>query len=791
MQLNNFFKKALIVFVGLSAQLANANLQNFTIRPEKEFSSPRWVYDVNPTPGTKDLSGAYAGLVRARQFQLKGQNAACAQELRRLSSKFKVVQAWMSTVELECAIEEAKVKDSTAPLSAALVGIEKDLSRLFVGAHANRARNAWIQARLILLEKDIKSNRLRAWESAEKLQKVIGQLEKKDRAQLYRFMGELAFVQQRWEASRDFFNRSLRESDNEEIRGRLKAVESVLPKKVKDAAATEPKADQVTNPSLEASADELELVQKTTVALGTGELVAAVESAMKLIRQFSGGVRAKWATERVLESYLSLIDKTEPKFQPVRESILSEMMKADSERLTEWARVMYNRAQYTDSLALSERAISNSEAGVVNARMYELAADSARNLEKYNVARKYYQVLIQNYGGTTSAREALLRSALIDYRQGEYIGTVTQLERLLVLPQAENYEVVARYWLWRALQKLKSDQAQVAADLLIERYPFSYYGLRAQIEKNNGVLEKAPGKEELQMNVWMTATEKENLERVKTLLSAGWLEEAQAEIKSWPDPVKPRDKATLALIHAAAFGYGSAVRLANEAWDDDASLRKEPLFSVAFPTEFKNEIQKQASLRKVEPKLISALIKQESAYQVRAVSSSNAYGLMQMIGPTAREVAADLKIKDIEIPKDLFIPATNIRMGTYYITQLLQRNSGHVPLALASYNAGPTRVDRWVKARPSLQKLATIRTENPDDELWFDEIPWAETSFYVKAILRNMLLYQLFENGKVSVTFPVWSENAIKGVPRMPASKNFPKNTPEQNARLKSSKSNN
>ena len=763
MKLNKILSSA--VLLSFFSQSAFANLQSYQLKPETDFISPRWVYD-SKSPSTK--SAKVSDLIRAREFQLKGQNAACAQELRKAYPRYKQIQPWIITFELECALEEAKSKSNVAPLVSTLLNFEKDMSRLFIGAQAQRAKSAWVSARLRLIESDIKTNRSRAWESAGKLQKLSVQLEKKDRAQLYRLMGELAFVQQRWDASKEFFTRSMNDGESEEVRLRLKAVESIAPKKTKEAEAVKP--EKVTNAALEVSADELDLVQKVTVALGAGELLSAVEVAMKLIRQYPGGVRAKWAAERVLEAYLSLVDKSDIKFIPVRENIVAEMAKADSERLTEWARVIYNRAQYADSLKLAERAISNAERGIPNSRMYELAADSALNLERYLEAKKYYQVLISEYGGTTSAREALLRSALIDYRRAQYIGTTTQLERLLVLPQAENYEVIARYWLWRAQQKLKSEQADATADILISKYPFSYYGLRAQLERNGGILEKITGKEKLETTLWLTATERENYERVRLLLSAGWLDEAQAELKLWPDPIRPREKATLSLVYAAAFGYGSAVRLANEAWDEDPSLRKDPLFNVSFPTEFKSDIQLQSTARKVDPKLVAALIKQESAYQVKAVSTSSAYGLMQMIPPTAREIAAELKIKDLDIPEDMFVPATNIRMGTYYLAQMIQKYNGFVPLGLAAYNAGPTRLDRFIRSRPSLQKLSQSRSGDPDEELWVDELPWSETSFYVKAILRNYLLYQLFENNRIQVSFPAWNEGAVKPSPRAPAS---------------------
>lgn len=786
MKLNKILNLVLVSL--MIAQPAFANLQSYTLKPQVDFVSPKWVYD---SKATSRKSPKVADLIRARELAMKGQSAACVQELRKAYPKYKQIQPWIATVELECALDESKNKSSIANLYPSVLNMEKDLTRMFTGAQAPRAKTAWVQSRLAMLQGDLKTNRVRAWESANKLQRMAYQLEKKDRAQLYRSMGELAFVQQRWEAARDYFTRSLRDADNDELRSRIKAVDSIVNKKSKDEEEAQTKPETVVNASLEATADELELVTKITAALASGEIIPAVETSVKLMRNFPGGVRAKWASDRIIEAYLSMADKSDAKFVVVRQNIVDEMLHADSEHMTEWARVMYNRAQYGDCLKLAQRSIANAEKGIPNARMYELAADSASNQENYSEAKKYYQILITEYGGTASARQALLKSALVDYRKKEYIGAATQLERLLVLPQADNFEVVARYWLWRSQQKLKSDQAQATADILIQKYPFSYYGLRAQIEKNGGTLEKPQGKENLDTTFWLTATEKENFERVRILLSAGWLEEAQAELKLWPDPIRPREKAALSMVYAAAYGYASAVRLANEAWDEDSTLRKDPMLSVAFPNEFQTDIQSQAAARKVDPRLIQSLIKQESAYQVKAVSSSSAYGLMQMIPPTARDVANELKIKDLEIPNDLFVPATSIKMGTYYLGQLLTKYNGYVPLALASYNAGPARIDRFLKSRASLEKLSQSRSGDPDDELWVDELPWSETSYYVKAILRNYLLYQLFDSGKVQVNFPVWNDGAIKSVAQTAKNSEAPPQNSKQTSGPKSSKSNN
>jgi soluble lytic murein transglycosylase len=223
-----------------------------------------------------------------------------------------------------------------------------------------------------------------------------------------------------------------------------------------------------------------------------------------------------------------------------------------------------------------------------------------------------------------------------------------------------------------------------------------------------------------------------------------------------PAPVRAEDKAVRALAWSAAAGFVKASKLANEAWDEKPELRRSPFVEAAFPHEFVHLIQAQAENRKLDSALVKALIKQESGYHVKAVSSSNALGLMQMIPPTAKEIAGDLKLGQLQLPDALFEPARNIQMGTYYLSRMVSKYQGYVPLALAAYNAGPGRMDRWIRARPSLKDLTSIRTSSADDELWIDEIPYWETSFYVKAILRNQLLYKLLASGRVEVPNPVW-----------------------------------
>jgi soluble lytic murein transglycosylase len=118
---------------------------------------------------------------------------------------------------------------------------------------------------------------------------------------------------------------------------------------------------------------------------------------------------------------------------------------------------------------------------------------------------------------------------------------------------------------------------------------------------------------------------------------------------------------------------------------------------------------------------------------------------MQLIGPTAQEVATELGLRGISIPEDVFVPENNIQMGTYYIAKMIKQFNGHVPLGLAAYNAGPHRLKSFIDGRKEVSAQMQKFSSDPLDEMWFDELPWYETSFYVKAILRNAIMYQLLD----------------------------------------------
>lgn len=129
--------------------------------------------------------------------------------------------------------------------------------------------------------------------------------------------------------------------------------------------------------------------------------------------------------------------------------------------------------------------------------------------------------------------------------------------------------------------------------------------------------------------------------------------------------------------------------------------------------------------------LVERVIQQESAGRVDAVSPKGARGLMQLMPDTARDMAAELGLAfdEARLTSDA---EYNKRLGSAYLDKLLQRYDGHQALALAAYNAGPGRVDEWLKVNgdPRNGEIAT--------GAWIERIPFQETRDYTRRILGDV-----------------------------------------------------
>lgn len=149
-----------------------------------------------------------------------------------------------------------------------------------------------------------------------------------------------------------------------------------------------------------------------------------------------------------------------------------------------------------------------------------------------------------------------------------------------------------------------------------------------------------------------------------------------------------------------------------------------------YPSAYLPIIEKYSDNFITEP-IVLGLIRQESLFHEKAKSAANAHGLMQLLIPTAETMSSTLEESERE---SLYNPDANIRYGVTYL-HYLQKNVGScIPYILASYNAGPHNVKKW---------LPSEADSDIDLALWIETIPFYETRGYVKNVLSNAVIYHI------------------------------------------------
>jgi soluble lytic murein transglycosylase len=138
----------------------------------------------------------------------------------------------------------------------------------------------------------------------------------------------------------------------------------------------------------------------------------------------------------------------------------------------------------------------------------------------------------------------------------------------------------------------------------------------------------------------------------------------------------------------------------------------------------------------VEPPLVLAIARQESGFDVSAVSRADARGIMQLRPETARGVARALGLP-FSAGRLTSDAAYNLALGQAFLGRLLDRFGGSYVLAAAAYNAGPARVSQW------LDTIGDPRGGGVDPVDWIEGIPYAETRNYVERVLENLQVYRL------------------------------------------------
>jgi soluble lytic murein transglycosylase len=137
----------------------------------------------------------------------------------------------------------------------------------------------------------------------------------------------------------------------------------------------------------------------------------------------------------------------------------------------------------------------------------------------------------------------------------------------------------------------------------------------------------------------------------------------------------------------------------------------------------------------VEPAMVYAIARQESAFNPRALSSAGARGLMQLMPATAKRAAERFRV-GFDVKRLIEDPAYNAKLGSAHLGELMEDWRGSHVLAFASYNAGGGNVMKWIKS------YGDPRKPHVDMVDWIERIPFYETRNYVQRVLENLNVYR-------------------------------------------------
>jgi soluble lytic murein transglycosylase len=149
------------------------------------------------------------------------------------------------------------------------------------------------------------------------------------------------------------------------------------------------------------------------------------------------------------------------------------------------------------------------------------------------------------------------------------------------------------------------------------------------------------------------------------------------------------------------------------------------------------------------PDVVLSITRQESSFEPNVVSPSGAEGLMQLMPGTARETAAKTGLAT-PAAAEFADPATNLALGSAYITMLMNRFGDCLPLAIAAYNGGPRNVENWLAANGDPRLPGTNIID------WIEEIPFTQTRNYVQRVTEGIVVYRALRTGQARDPITRW-----------------------------------
>ncbi|MBH8578401.1 transglycosylase SLT domain-containing protein [Nostocaceae cyanobacterium CENA369] len=411
-------------------------------------------------------------------------------------------------------------------------------------------------------------------------------------------------------------------------------------------------------------------------------------------------------------------------------------------RLAEMAKTPKDGLPYFD-LVINKFPDQASQALAAKAKIQEGLKDGT--------AKQTWELLITKYGTSDEAAEYRWKVAQDKAKAKDYVGAWEWAQPITTNNPNSILAPRAGFWVGKWANALgKQQEAKTALEYVISQFPYSYYAWRAAILLG---LDVGNFKTLRQMNP-------EIVPRLRPIPTAGsetfkelyllgqdrdaWLQ-WETEFKNKQQPTVA-EQFTEGLVRLAKGENLSGIDIISKLEDREipqeqaqyqALSKQITYWQARYPFPYLPEIEKWSQQRQLNPLLVTALIRQESRFEAKIKSVVGATGLMQVMPDTAKWIAPQIKLDSKTI--NLENPDQNIMLGTWYLDHTHQQYGNNSLLAIASYNAGPGNVSKW---------LQTLSTEDPDE--FVEQIPFDETRNYVRQVFGNYWNYLRLYNPEIS-----------------------------------------
>lgn len=287
------------------------------------------------------------------------------------------------------------------------------------------------------------------------------------------------------------------------------------------------------------------------------------------------------------------------------------------------------------------------------------------------------------------------------------------------------------YWLGRAYaQNGNNEEAIKLYKKAANKFGYTFYGQAATVEMGVSKL-KLPEKISVDPAKNAKVIKNNELLLATNLITKHAPQSPLARIylENLIDKTQKSDIATVALAVQTTYPH-------HKVWMSRRALQKHVLIeNYSYPDPYKT------TKMPTEKSLVYSIIRQESSFEKSVVAYDNGLGLMQLMKPTACDTAKKLNMK-CQIKRLTQDANYNITIGSHYLADMIEAHEGSYILAIAAYNAGPHRTERWLGLHGDLRKFKHHHKVID----WIESIPFPATRNYVQRVLENLQIYRTILN---------------------------------------------